>query len=245
MKKELEEDPTAPNRRQQAARERAARERAERLQRALENLKEIEKNMEARQKGSSTKARASSSDPEARKMKMPDGGFRPAYNVQFTSDDSGIIVACDVTNQGTDAGLLEPMVAEIKDKLGQAPQKHLADGGFSTVKDIEAVQSQHDTKVYTPVKDVDKKRQAGIDPFARLDNDSDEVGEWRQRMGTPEAQQTYQRRGEIAEWVNARARQRGMQQWTVRSRAKVYVVVLWHVLAHNLVHARTLRERQG
>lgn len=245
LKEELEKDPRATNRRQQAARERAARERAERLQHALENLEEIETHMEARQKGSSQKARASLSDPEARKMKMPDGGFRPAYNVQFGSDDSGIIVGCDVTNQGTDAGLMEPMIEKIEEGLGQAPKEHLADGGFSTLKDIEAVETNHQTKVLTPVKDEEKKREAGNDPFAPRPGDSPVIADWRERMGTPEGQATYQHRGETAEWVNARSRQRGMHQFTVRGRAKVYIVVLWHVLAHNLIHALTLRGQKN
>ena len=245
LKQELQKDGAVANRRQQAARERAARERAERLQRALHNLEEIEGHREARQKGSSAKARASLSDPEARKMKMPDGGFRPAYNVQYATDDSGIIVGCDVINQGTDAGQMAPMIDKIADDLGQAPQQHLADGGFSTRKDIEAVETNHVTKVYTPVKDEEKKRQAGVDPFAAAKGDSPVLAGWRERMGTAEGQAIYQHRGETAEWVNARSRQRGMQQFTVRGRAKVYIVVLWHVLVHNLIHARTLRARQS
>jgi transposase len=245
LKEELQKDQGAASRRQQAARQRAARARAERLQRALENLEEIEGHMEARQKGSSQKARASLSDPEARKMKMPDGGFRAAYNVQFATDDSGIIVGGDVTNQGTDAGLMAPMIERIEDNLGQAPKEHLADGGFSTLKDIEAVQTEHQTKVYTPVKDEKKKRQAGADPFAPRTSDSPALADWRQRMGTEQGQSTYQHRGETAEWVNARARQRGMHQFTVRGRAKVYAVVLWHILAHNLIHACTLRARRN
>ena len=60
-------------------------------------------------------------------------------------------------------------------------------------------------------------------------------------MGSEQGQSIYQQRGETAEWVNARARQRGLQQFTVRGRARIYIVVLWHVLAHNLIHARTLR----
>lgn len=245
LKEELDKDPTAANRRRRAARARAARERAERLNQALQNLAEIEEQMEKRKKGSSGKARASLSDPDARKMKMPDGGFRPAFNVQFATDDSGIIVGADVTNQGTDAGLMEPMIEQIEDKLGQAPTEHLADGGFSTLKDIEAVETTHETKVYTPVKDEEKKRQAGSDPFGPRAGDSPAIADWRQRMGTTEAQAIYQHRGETAEWVNARARQRGMHQFTVRGRAKVYLVVLWHVLAHNLIHARTLRARRN
>lgn len=247
LKEELQQDSGAASRRQQAAQQRAADERVERLRRAVENLQEIAGNQEARQKGSSVKARASTTDPEARKMKMADGGFRPAYNVQFATDgDSGLIVGCDVTNQGSDAGLMEPMVEQIEGRLGQAPAEHLADGGFSTLGDIEAVQTDRPTKVYTPIKDEDKKRQAGVDPFAPCAGDTPHLAEWRQRMGTPEGQAAYRRRGESAEWVNARARQRGMYQFTVRGLAKVRIIVLWHVLVHNLIHAATLRrQREG
>jgi transposase len=245
LKKDLHKDAATASRRQQAARSRAARERADRLDRALQNLQEIEENKEAREKGSGSKARASTTDPEARKMKMPDGGFRPGYNVQFATDESGIIVGCDVTNQGSDAGLMKPMIQQISENTGQEPKEHLADGGFSTLEDITRVQSEHHTKVYTPVKDEDKKRKAGADPFAPRKGDSPVVAEWRQRMGTEQGRTIYQHRGETAEWVNARARQRGMYQFTVRSLVKVRLVVLWHVLAHNLIHAFALRARKA
>ena len=53
-------------------------------------------------------ARASVSDPESRMMKMPDGGFRPAYNLQFASDPvSRAIVGVQATNAGADATLLD------------------------------------------------------------------------------------------------------------------------------------------
>src|SRR3954447_10414711 len=80
LREELEDDPAAPSRRHAAARERAARERAERLRRALERLPELEARRRA---GEEDKARASSTDPEATVMKMADGGYRPAYNLEF------------------------------------------------------------------------------------------------------------------------------------------------------------------
>jgi hypothetical protein len=82
LRAEVEEDPAASNRRQQKARERATRERAERIKGALDRLPELEakKKPEDREK-----ARCSTTDPDATVMKMPDGGFRPAYNVQFST----------------------------------------------------------------------------------------------------------------------------------------------------------------
>jgi hypothetical protein len=78
LRAELETDPQAG-----AKRQRAARERSERVRKALEKLPEIEARKAASKKD---KARASTTDAEANVMKMGDGGFRPAYNVQFATD---------------------------------------------------------------------------------------------------------------------------------------------------------------
>ena len=57
-----------------------------------------------RKKGERPKeARVSTTDPEARVMKMSDGGYRPGYNVQFATDhESDVIVGVSVTNAGSD-----------------------------------------------------------------------------------------------------------------------------------------------
>ena len=60
--------------RRKAAQERAARERLERVNAALENLAELQEHKEKRKKGSGHKARSSMTDPEARNMKMANGG---------------------------------------------------------------------------------------------------------------------------------------------------------------------------
>ena len=124
-------------------------------------------------------------------MKMPDGGFRPAYNVEFaTAIGSQVIVGADVVNVGGDGGQMGPMVEQIEDRYGEAPREYVVDGGFSTLEDIEAVgQAPRGTTVYTPVKEEEKKRKKGVDPFQPLPKDSEVVGAWRQRMGTPRAKE--------------------------------------------------------
>ena len=57
-----------------------------------------------------TAPRVSSTDPQAWVMKRPDGGFRPAYNVELATDQAkGIIVGVTVIREGTDAGQALPM----------------------------------------------------------------------------------------------------------------------------------------
>lgn len=237
------DDPNVGQRRHKA-RERAAREKAERLRAAIQHNEELAAAREARKKGDGPKTRTSSTDPEARKMQMSDGGFRPAYNVQFaTTTDTKIIVGIDVINQGNDAGQMQPMIAQIQERLDQVPDHHLTDGGFSTKKDIEAT-AQMGTTVYTPVKEEAQQKAKGQDPFAPKKSEKPPVAQWRQRMGTAEAKQRYKLRGETAEWVNACMRNRGMQQFLVRGLAKVKAVVLWYVLAHNLLRAEALRAQK-
>jgi transposase len=245
MKQELEQDSSGATRREKAARKRAAVERVERVQAAIENAKELAAQKESRQKGSGEGARASTTDPEARNMKMPDGGFRPAFNVQFaTATESGVIVGVDVTNQGTDAGLMEPMLEQIEERTEQRPEEHLADGGYSVKNDIEEA-SAAGTKVYTPVKEEEKKKAAGQDPFAPQPKDSPEVAKWRQRMGTEAGKAKYKLRAQTAELTNAHARNRGLYGVCVRGLEKVRTVAVWYALVHNIVTGLRLRAQRA
>lgn len=238
-----EADPATSSRREQAARQRAARERAERLEQALKEMTKLEAQKESREKGSKEKARVSMTDPEARVMKMANGGFRPAYNVQFsTTTDTQVIVGVEVINSGSDGGQLAPMNEQIYERYGNSPEESVVDGGFSTLEDIDTLTtSEHGSTVYAPVKDEEKKRQQGEDPFAPRPGDSQAVAMWRQRMGTAEAKEIYKERAATAECVNAIARNRNLRFIRVRGLVKARAIALWYVLAHNLRRALALR----
>ena len=237
LRRELQEDPSATTKRQQAARQRAARERTERIRQALAELPKAEAAKKLEDKG---KARVSTTDPEARVMKMADGGFRPAVNVQFASDTgSQIITGVDVSNSGSDQGQMVPMLEQHQDRYGQPPGAALVDGGFAKKEDIEQASSpQIGTVVYAPVQ---KPKKEGQDPHAPRPGDSPAVIAWRQRMATPEAQEIYKDRAATAECVNAIARNRGLRQFLVRGLKKVRAVALWFALAHNLMRGVALR----
>jgi transposase len=241
LRVEGEKDAAGVTQRQKKARERAAREKVERIEKALEHVKEIAVQREARKKGDGPAARASTTDPEARNMKMPDGGFRPGYNAQFATDTkSGIILGVDVTNQGTDAGLMKPMVEQIEERLDQRPEQLLTDGGFATIEDIEQTTAAG-TTVFTPIKQAKQQLAEGKDPYAPKPGDSVTIEEWRMRMGTDLAKSIYKLRAQTAELTNARMRNQGMYQVRVRGLAKVKTVLLWYALALNLLRAEVLR----
>jgi len=238
LRKELQDDPGAASRRQQAARVRALRERAERIARARQVLPEVREKKRPEKKD---QARASTTDPDARFLKMPDGGMRPAVNVQFASDTgSQIITGAEVVNTGSDMGQMGPMLDQHNDRYGQAPPEVLVDGGFAAREDIDsASNAQPPTIVYAPVQA--SRKNKGQPCYERQPGDTDVVAAWRQRMATAEAQAIYKERAATAECVNALARNRGMQQFLVRGLRKIKAVVLWFALAHNLVRAAALR----
>lgn len=243
LKARGDESASEASARQKAVRERMAVDREARVKKAVEALPELAATREKRKKGDGEKTRVSTTDCEARTMKMPNGGFNPAYNVQFATDNgSGIIVGVDVNNEGSDAGLLEPMIDQIQQRHGQTPGEMLADGGFVSKQEIISL-TQRGVTVYAPVKEEEKKQKKGIDPFAPAPGDAPEVAAWRCRMGQPEAKEIYKHRPEAAEWVNAQARNRGLQQFRVRGLAKVKCVALIYAIVHNMVHSQFLQTK--
>jgi hypothetical protein len=197
--------------------------------------------MEAKKKaGNKEKARVSTTDPEATVMKMADGGFRPAYNVQLSTDTNAqIIVGVEVATCGSDQGQMVPMVEQIYERYEQYPQDVLVDGGFVKHDDIDTVSApEQGCTVYAPVP---KPKEAGKDRYAPRATDSAAVAAWRQRMASTEAHAIYKDRAATAECVNALARNRGLRQLLVRGVAKVKAIALWYAIAHNLLRAVSLR----
>jgi hypothetical protein len=244
LKQLADEAPEELSRRQRAARERAADERVERIEAAIRNCEELQAQRAATAKKSGrqpTEARASTTDPEARVMQFSDGGFRPGYNVQFsTTTETGVMVGVEVVNAGTDQDQLPPMLEQIEDRYDQIPQAALVDGGFASRDSIDQA-SQAGCTVYAPWKEEQKQLEAGKDPYAQKKGDSPAVASWRARMGTAAAKTIYRLRCQTAEWVNALARNRGLQQMPVRGQSKCRTVAVMYAITHNLMQALKLR----
>lgn len=255
LKAELDEDAGAGTRRKQAARERALREREERIARALATMHEIEALEPAKQDhppikkpnsappsgGKPPRAeaepRVSTTDPEARVMKMADGGFRPAFNAQLAVDTATQLIAgVDLVNIGSDMGQMVPMHEQIEQRYGHTPAHWLADGGYSKLQAIDAV-AQRGTQ---PLMPPPSSRDPNVDPFAPKSTDSENVARWRTRMASHEAKELYKQRAATIECTNAQVRRRGLYQFLVRGRLKTRGVLLWHALAHNLMRMRSL-----
>jgi transposase len=125
----------AQDARREAARRRAAREALERAEAALAKL--------AIRQGTPCPAQAdevrvSVSEAEARRMKQPDGGWAPSYNVQvLTEAKSRIVVGVRVTEAANDSGELLPGLQTAKESGARLPSKMVADSGYATRENVE------------------------------------------------------------------------------------------------------------
>ena len=182
----------------------------------MKELEKLQQQKEKRKKGTGKKARCSTTDPQARVMKMGDGGFRPAYNVQFATDgDARIIAGVDLTNSGSDRGQMGPMQTQISERYGMVPKRYLVDCGFATKDDITSAELAG-SMVYAPIHGEAKMLKDGNDPYERKKTDSDAMFAFRQRMKTEPAKDRYKKRAPIAEFPNALCRNHGLHQFRVR-----------------------------
>ena len=238
LTQEREHPDPGVTRREWAARERAAQERLERVEQALAQMPAMEaaKKRQAKHAGKARQsrlreARVSTTDAEARVMKMPDGGFRPAYNVQLATDvESQVIVGVAVTNRGTDQGEGLAVEEQVAQRTGRHPGAYLVDGGFVDLEDIRTLEGRG-VQVYAPPKGQKDAQWVRWKPGTEP-----EVLAWRERMETEEGKATYKHRASTAECVNALARERhGVQRFKVRGVAKVTGIALLLAITHNLL----------
>ncbi len=240
LRDEDDAQPDASQTRRRAAAERAATERDKRVAQALEELQQLQAQREDRKPGTGDDARCSTTDPEARRMKMGDGGFRPAYNVQFATDGGArMIVSVEVNNNSSDAGQMAPMHDDVVERYGKVPRNQLVDGGFVTLGDITQLE-RAGTQVFAPMLHAGRMLEEGKDPHARRPRDNDEMAAFRQRMATDEAKTLYKLRPSIAEFPNAECRNRGLYQFKVRGLKKVRTMSLWHAIVFNFQRMTTL-----
>lgn len=231
VKEQLSNESGQALKREQAAKKRAVEEREARVKKALSKLEGLRKKKPTQSEAA--EVRVSTTDSECRIMKMADGGWRPAWNVQLATDvESQVIVGVQVTDRGNDQGLVEPMLAEIGRRTEQLPKELLVDGGYAKLDSIEGA-AQVGIAVFAPPQ---QKRRADVDPTKPKENDGPGVATWRKRMGTERGKAIYKDRSATAERINADLRTwRGLDRFTVRGASKVLCVALWSALTFNLM----------
>lgn len=219
---------------QQRAREAKARDFQRRVDEAAAVVRELQDG-----NFSGKTVRASTTDAEARVMKMPGSGFAPAYNVQLATagDPEGgarTIVGVRVTNVGSDYGSVGPMIDDIERKCGKRPTILLADNGHASSADIQAAVDRGVTAFIAP------QERSMTKPPNPLEDPA--IASWRERMRTDEAKQQMRGRASLCELSNAHIKTRfSMASLLVRGLTKVTCMVLLSALTANLVaHAAAL-----
>jgi len=235
LRQDVASDPAAGQRRNRAAQQRAAREQQERVAAALERMRELEAERARRAKSNKAQVakqkepRASTTDADARSMKMADGGFRPGYNLQIVSDPkTQVILAVDNDTTGSDHGLARRGLEQLATHA-ITPADYLVDGGFAKHADIEWAH-QRDIRLWCPAM----HNKHGTPPYAPRPEDGPGVADWRRRMASDTGKLMYKRRCQ-AECVNAAARRMGLTRLLVRGKEKARTVLLWVALAHNML----------
>jgi transposase len=258
LRRELDADPAASERRLVARRLSGAEDRARRVAAALAKCPKPAAQETAAQakedlpadgdeppsgpKGASQPPRISTTDPDALLMKMADGAMRPAFNVQVTSA-CGFVVAIEPTARRNDRGLAPAMVAQVERRCGKPPAQLLADVGAMTAADIVDLARTHPLMtVFSPPP----ARKESSKPESRARYERNRAAEpqclknWRARMDSPDGQAVYKRRSNT-EHVHARMKNRGFGRMSVRGLRKVNAVCLLHAIAHNLMWAISRR----
>ena len=250
LKRELESDPGAGERRRCAAQARAERELGDKVAAARLQLAALRKEKaarsrthkkdEAEKKKRGKGPKASSTDADARAMRFADGGLGAGYNLQFAvCTDSHAIVGVQETGRRNDQGLMRPMVEQLEGRYGCRPARVLVDTRYACKADIEWFGASG--AVYMPpaaVKETAKPNSI-YRRAARLRREPAALQAWRARMESAAGKAVYRRRQRI-EAVNGNLKHRGLGRLTVRGFAKVRAVALLHALAHNLWRAHRL-----
>jgi transposase len=250
LRAELGEDPSAGGRQREAARARAEREVAERAaaaRRKLAALQEEKRKREethAKAEAGKKPPKASTSDPQARLMKMADGAFRAAYNVIIAATTTTqVVLGIKPTDRRNDTGTAEPMLDDIAVRYQVTPKRVLLDTRAVTQPEIKNLaRREPPVVVYSPPpRDKEDALPESVDKRTwRRRRQPAALKAWRERMETPEGKEIYSRRRHI-EPVNGDLKNHGMRRFSVCGLAKTQCQALLHAIAHNLRRGVSLR----
>jgi transposase len=251
LRAEVDRDPAASERRRRAARERAAHDVTRRAEAARAKLAALQQEKEqrakrhAKEEAGKGEPRSSTTDPDARTMRMADGGFRPAYNVLVTATSQTLVIlGIQASDRRNESGIAQPLVQEMVERYGRRPERLLIDTRAASRADILALAEhpQGPVTVYTPIPPdkPDATAESVRKRAIRRRCEPPAVQEWRQRMASQEGIDTYRRRSRI-ETINADLKNHGLRRFFLRGLQKVRCEALLHAIGHNLRRGHALR----
>lgn len=210
-----------------------------RLRKIKEGMERLEK--EAKEKGKEkpeNKAQTSFTDKESKIMKTP-FGFQYAYNVQCAVDDKNqVIVAQDVSNNGSDRDKLKPMIKKIKKNTGRKPEKLSADNGYLSEGNLEYLRSKK-IDGYIAVGNEKKLKDTQLIKGSLKE-------EMLNKLKSEDGIKVYKRRKAIVEPVFGQMKwARGFRQFSFRGLEKVKGEFAILCTAHNILKIWRFLESNG
>ena len=179
-------------------------------------------------------------DPESRIMKGADG-FVQGYNAQAAVEpDLQLIVGQTVTQATNDKEQLQPMVEVIERQSGQRPTEVLADSGYCSEKNLEAMESAENPEQriagYIATERQKHDEYRGACPKGPLPKDATRVDRMRRKLKTKAGKAVYAARKAIVEPVFGQIKQvRGFRQFLLRGIDKVRGEWALVCLTHNIL----------
>ena len=161
------------------------------------------------------KAQENFTDPESRIMKRAGGGFDYCYNGHAAVDDTAhIIVAAELTNNGSDSGRLPPLLEAVKETTGADAAQVVADAGFRSEAVFERLKD-HPTELIVALGR-ERKRRVLIDVRKRP-----RTAAMAEKFKSAETQAAYRRRKWLSEPPNGWIKNvLGFRQFSMRGLRK-------------------------
>jgi hypothetical protein len=164
-----------------------------------------------------------------------------AYNAQAAVEpDLQLIVGQTVTQAANDKEQLTPMMEVIEQQSGQRPEEILADSGYCSEKNLEALESAGNPErriegyIATERQKHDEHREPC--PKGPLPKDATRVDRMRRKLKTKAGKAVYAARKAIVEPVFGQIKQaRGFRQFLLRGIEKVRGEWSLVCLTHNIL----------
>lgn len=210
------------------------------LERVQQRLTQIPGELQKLRK--SGQSRMSRTDTDSRFLHSRDG-FVLGYTAEAAVSEDGLIVAARVTQAAHDYASLVPLVDETERRSGQRPQKVLADAGFYSNENVEAME-ERGVELYVPDSVLAREMKQGrrVAGAARICHPG--LKRMRQRLRSPVGRKLYERRKGLIEPVFGTLKEhRGMRRFYRRGLPGVNAEFLLMALAFNLTRLHRLRCR--
>jgi transposase len=179
-------------------------------------------------------------DPESRIMPSSSEGFVQAYNAQIAVEPAlQLIVGQAVTQATNDKEQVVPMVAAVQEQSGQRPEAVIADSGYCSEKNLEALEGEKAPERRIEAFMATERQKHGERTVAvrgPLPKGSTRVERMKRKLLTKPGAAIYAARKGIVEPVFGQIKQaRGFRRFSLRGFEKVKAEWALVCATHNLL----------